>query len=187
MEEETERKELLKSIYEQHWLHVRHIENERLWLTNIFVIIMAGSLSLIVIYEASLPRLFAVIPGLICVLSIIGYYFCVIWRAPFLEHTTLAIKMLKEVPELSKYAPYAKGDIYKIVKMGKITAHELFLYFYAAIASVALFLSIYIGATKWIPGVPPAVLLFVFLVLLWRKWMKKKEDRWRGQMDATFY
>jgi hypothetical protein len=190
LEKETERRELTKSVYEQHWLHARHVENERLWFTNIFVIIMGGMLSAIVLWEASLPRIFAIIPGLICVLSLIGYYFCISWRAGFLEHTTLAIKMLKGAPELYNYAPYVKKndeDIYKIIKVGRISAHELFLYFYAVVASAALFLSVYIGTTNWIPAVPPAVLLVVCLVLLWWKWMKKREDKYRNKMDATFY
>lgn len=43
--EEKARHELLKSIYEQHWLHARHLENERLWFTNIYVLITGGLLA----------------------------------------------------------------------------------------------------------------------------------------------
>ena len=50
--------ELVKTIYEQHWLHARHVENERLWLTNIFAILFAGSLAVVkdkLIDPSSLP------------------------------------------------------------------------------------------------------------------------------------
>ena len=34
-------------IYEQHWVHARHVENERLWFTNIFVVIMGALLAIL--------------------------------------------------------------------------------------------------------------------------------------------
>lgn len=37
----------LKSVFEQNWLHARHTENERLWITAIFGAIVAGSLTFI--------------------------------------------------------------------------------------------------------------------------------------------
>lgn len=39
--------EFLISILEQNWLHLRHVENQRMWFTNIYVIIVAGSLTFI--------------------------------------------------------------------------------------------------------------------------------------------
>tara|TARA_B100000809_G_scaffold169987_1_gene167350 strand:- start:156 stop:638 length:483 start_codon:yes stop_codon:yes gene_type:complete len=33
----------LQMVYEQNWLHFRHVENERLWFTNIFALIVAGT------------------------------------------------------------------------------------------------------------------------------------------------
>lgn len=41
--EETTRAELTKGIYEQHWLHARHVENQRLWFANIYRLV-AGAL-----------------------------------------------------------------------------------------------------------------------------------------------
>lgn len=43
--DDKEKRGLLKSVYEQNWLHARHVENERLWFTNIYVIAVAGLLA----------------------------------------------------------------------------------------------------------------------------------------------
>jgi len=37
----------LLTILEQNWLHARHIENERLWFTNIYAIIVAGMIGIL--------------------------------------------------------------------------------------------------------------------------------------------
>jgi len=39
--------ELVKAVYEQHWLHARHVENERLWFANIFTAILVGAISVV--------------------------------------------------------------------------------------------------------------------------------------------
>ena len=35
----------LKEIYEQYWLHARHVADERLWFTNIYILIVVGVLA----------------------------------------------------------------------------------------------------------------------------------------------
>lgn len=35
------RERSLRMVYEQNWLHFRHVENERLWFTNIFALMVA--------------------------------------------------------------------------------------------------------------------------------------------------
>lgn len=39
-----ENDENLRKIYEQYWLHARHIADERLWLTNIYILVVVGIL-----------------------------------------------------------------------------------------------------------------------------------------------
>jgi hypothetical protein len=164
--EEKARQEFLKSIYEQHWLHARHVENERLWFTNIFGIIVAGLLAFLgTIEDKETPFLFAIYAGsFIFALSMLGYFFCLTWRAPFVEHTVLARKMLETDPLLERYAPCGKG--YTRIKILGITAHELFLYFYALMSGAGLYLILYVGLAKcywWI-----SIILFFVLCLVWR-------------------
>lgn len=35
-----------RAVFEQYWLQARHVESERLWLTNVFVAIFTALLSL---------------------------------------------------------------------------------------------------------------------------------------------
>jgi len=88
-EKEVEQTELLKAVYEQHWLHARHVENERLWFTNIFAVIVAGLLAFMFTSENNgTPNLFAVYGGLLILgLSLLGYFLCLSWRAPFFMRT----------------------------------------------------------------------------------------------------
>lgn len=164
--EEKARVELLKSVYEQHWLHARHVENERLWFTNIFALIVAGLLAFLGTTEDKelLPQFAIYVGYFIFILSLLGYFVCLTWRAPFVEHTTLANKLLED-SQLKKYIPYT-SKAYRRIKIGWITAHELFLYFYALMASGGLFLLLYAGLEKpywWI-----SIILFFILCVSWR-------------------
>lgn len=38
-------RDLLKSVYEQHWLHARHVENERLLVVNVYALLFAGMIA----------------------------------------------------------------------------------------------------------------------------------------------
>lgn len=180
--EEKVREELLKSVYEQHWLHARHVENERLWFTNIFALIVAGLLAFLgTVEDEELLSLFAVYAGcFIFILSILGYFLCLTWRAPFVEHTTLANKMLKD-SLLKRYAPYAT-EAFRKIKLGWITAHELFLYFYALMAGVGLFLLLYIGLAWsywWVN-----IVLVITLGALWRGWLARRESEYCKEMGV---
>ncbi len=182
MKEKT-KDELLKSIYEQHWLHARHVENERLWFTNIFALIVAGLLSFLATVDRQLLPLFAIYAGcFIFILSMLGYFLCLSWRAPFVEHTTLANQVLKDL-ELKRYAPYT-SQVWKRIKLGWITAHELFLYFYALMASMAVFLLLYIGFAifSWWGGIIVSFTLFVILCALWRGLLARREVEYREDM-----
>lgn len=177
---EKTRRELLTSIYEQHWLHARHVENERLWFTNIFALIVAGLLAFLSTTDGkTLPQFALFVGGFIFVLSILGYLLCITWRAPFVQHTILADKILED-SLLKRYSPHPKG--YEKIKIGWITAHELFLYFYALMAGVGLFLLLYIGLAKcywWI-----SIILSIALGVLWRGWLARREDKYRKKMGV---
>ena len=166
MEEKT-RHELLKSIYEQHWLHARHVENERLWFTNIFALIVAGLLAFLATTNNGVLSESARYAGyFILILSIVGYVFCLTLRAPFVAHTEKAKKLLED-SRLLEYDPYQPEEIYRIIKIGWLSTHELFLYFYALMAGGALYLVLFVGeSTKpywWV-----SVILAFVLCVLWR-------------------
>jgi len=179
--EEKARQELLKSIYEQHWLHARHVENERLWFTNIFVLIVAGLLAFLGTTDKQLLPLFALfIGGFIFILSMLGYLLCLTWRAPFLEHTTLARKMLED-SLLEGYVPYTTKAFKKL--KGRITAHKLFLHFYALMAGGGLSLILYVGLA-WSYWWVSLIVALLISCVLWRWLFKKKEDEYHEKMGV---
>lgn len=175
--------ELLKAVYEQHWLHARHIENERLWFTNIFGVITAGLLAVLFTSGGhSVPNVFAIcVGGTILILSLAGYWLCVTWRAPFIEHTTLANKIFKNI-ELQQYVPYI-SPAYRKMKVGWVSAHELFLYLYSFMAGVSLFIVLYVGLEWchwWVSFIP-----IIILCSLWRGLLRRREVAYRKDMDVT--
>ena len=93
---EQEKGENLRALLEQHWLHARHLENERLWLTNIYMLIVGALLA----YtfgrgEAGFwPWSILVI---IFILSLIGFFMSHSLRIPFYYHSRMAdIIQIKE-------------------------------------------------------------------------------------------
>jgi len=155
-EKEVEQTELLKAVYEQHWLHARHVENERLWFTNIFAVIVAGLLAFIFTSENNgTPNLFAVYGGLL----ILGLS---PWRAPFFMRTEIAEKILRN-NQLEIYSSFPPE--YRKIKPLWISAHELFLYFYALIAAAGLCITLQVGleySTWWIGFIPSIILVFAW-------------------------
>jgi len=88
MEEKT-RHEVLKSIYEQHWLHARHVENERLWFTNIYILIV-GVLLAYTFGKSETSFWSWSILAIIFILSLAGFFMCHSLRIPFVYHTKMA-------------------------------------------------------------------------------------------------
>lgn len=189
------RHELLKSVYEQHWLHARHVENERLWFTNIFGMIVAGLLAFLSTVETTDLPLFAKLAGsFIFILSILGYFLCLTWRAPFVEHTTLARQMAEQYPELKDYVAYTRPETYRIIKVSWITAHQLFLYFYIVIAMCAVVLAISLAEACLYWHIASAVPLCAGVAIeryyqrrenKYRKEMEKKEEKRNGEKDSS--
>ena len=182
-EKEVEQTELLRAVYEQHWLHARHVENERLWFTNIFGVVVAGLLAFMFTLENNgTPNLFGVYGGLfIFVMSLLGYFLCLSWRAPFIEHTTLPVLILKD-KELNNYAPY-NTEAFRKIKPGWISSHELFLYFYGFMAAGGLCITLQTGL-KW-PYWWLGILVGVILCLLWRLLLRKREVYYRRKRGIT--
>ncbi len=195
--DERPRMELLKSVYEQHWLHARHVENERLWFTNIFGVIVAGLLAVLFTSDGDGTRgQFAVYAGyLILILSLVGYFLCLTWRAPFIEHTTLANRVL-EASGLRRYAPYV-SEAYRVIKIGWVSAHEIFLYFYGITAGLGLLLGLSgldqeTGSLVF-PNWWPSAVVFAVLSLSWRglalvwaiAWKVPRRFRLLGAIERT--
>ncbi len=97
MEEEIkERNELLQSVYEQHWLHARHVENERLWFTNIYMVAVGGLLAYRFVGGDNVFWPWPILVP-VFILSMAGFFMCHSMGIPFCFHSRAAdIIQIKE-------------------------------------------------------------------------------------------
>lgn len=196
------------TVYEQHCLHARHVENERLWFTNVIVIVVAALLAgLTAVWRISgageplIPPLIniiaLVIPVLIIVLAALGCLMMIVWRAAFIEHSTLAKEMLKNAPELRKYIPYQSDEFQKIkwtlkMKIGKttfhlFTAHSLFYLFFAALgASGSFVLANIVTKTFCWWQILVAIGVFLVFIIPWIRYEKREEEYNESWMQKKY-
>ncbi|PNX47920.1 MAG: hypothetical protein BV456_10380 [Thermoplasmata archaeon M8B2D] len=139
----------LRKIYEQYWLHARHVENERLWFTNIYAVIVAGFLAYLGVVENNNPINLILIFFLL-ILSLFGYIITQAWNIPFVIFSRLAEEIAicewKLPEEYRRFTKYSKGyDYYKFIGIGKlsirISASRAFIGFYSIMIGVFIALS----------------------------------------------
>lgn len=122
MTEDQERAKNLRTVFEQHWLHARHVENERLWFTNIYALVVGGLLASMWMKAADTscspwPWQILVV---ILLLSLLGLGMCHSLIIPFLRHRTIA-----QVIQLKEWGlPYT--DEYKLEADKKADKDKIF-------------------------------------------------------------
>lgn len=187
---DEERAKNLRTIYEQYWLHARHVENERLWFTNIYAVVWAGSLAFM--YEFGIQIQLIVF---LFTLSLLGLLMCHALRVPFIQHSRLTEIILREEWKLEKYSTfYARettqddethesGEA-KNKLLGLSTIFYL-IYSVGMIASSAILLY----EVNWYIWIKIVVGIFVIAILIsvncWFKKIENKLHRELGQMTSS--
>ncbi len=109
------------AVFEQNWLHIRQKENERIWITNIYVLIVAGALSFL---KFSNHINLYVVPFLL-ILSILNFFFIVKLNAVIKDYVSRIEKIIEKL-EMEEYAGLrVRGGIW-----GWISMDNLFIGFY---------------------------------------------------------
>ncbi len=132
-------KDPYKLLYEQYWLHARHVENERLWFTNIYAALVAGVFVILGRLDLSSHNIELVVRLsflFLFALSLIGFFLTFSWTAAFTLFSRLAQNLARTafgIPE--------KFDRFHY-QISKISAGSLFQVFYAVLAGVLLATSI---------------------------------------------
>ncbi len=156
----NDKRDLVRAIYEQHWLHARHVENQRLWFTNIFAILCGGSLAVMrgrLFDEANWP-----IIGFLMVLSLIGLFFCLRIQGVFNAHNNVAELILKRYGLEHYLAKYPKAVARKFFRLSL-----LFPTFYLLCFCFFLFVLLQIGFHNvWKSALVPVLLLVAGTVAL---------------------
>lgn len=80
--EDQEKTKNLRVLFEQHWLHCRHIETERGWFMNVYAAIMAGMLAFLA--QRDLENLWAIY--FLLALTAIGFLLTIRWQYAFEHH-----------------------------------------------------------------------------------------------------
>lgn len=158
-------KEDTRIIYEQYWLHARHVQNERLWFTNIYAIIVAGSFAIMGLTEISTAIKLAIVSFLF-ILSIIGFCLVYTLRIPFLKFALrtelIAINEFNLKDEYRRFFP-KEGEIFSKDKLFDMP--DIFEFFYSLMSSITIFLLISTMG-KVVLALVAAIIVFIILFLI---------------------
>lgn len=161
----------LRVVFEQYWLHARHVENERLWFTNIYAIVWAGSLALMSEYGFEIQ-----VAIFLFALSFLGFFMCHALRVPFIKYSRMAEIIMREEWQLMKYSffypresknknkKYGGGEVKKSISLNAI----FYLFYMLGIISSSI---IIIQETDWgfnvkiMVGV--VILIIVVVIGIW--------------------
>lgn len=128
----------MDKIYEQYWFHARHQENQRLWFTNVYAVIVAGSFAYINAIENDfkVPLLIFLI-----ILSFFGYLMTHTWNIPYVIFSRLAEEIAIcewNLPKkYQRFSEYGKGYKYsKYIGFGekisvRTSGARIFICFYS--------------------------------------------------------
>lgn len=93
-EEVKQKNERLLEALRQNWLHVRHLETERWWFTNIYAVIVAGTLALPVQRDI---KGFSHLISFLLVLSILGLLVVLKTSQEFTNHMKKIQEIIKDL------------------------------------------------------------------------------------------
>jgi len=168
--------ENLRKVYEQYWLHARHQESQRLWFTNIYVVLVAGVFAYFGIIEEHYAIKILMLIFLM-ILSLFGYLVIYSWNLPFVIYSRLAEEIsICEFSLPKKYQRFTKYgkdyEYYKYIGFGKkisiriSTGRVLFMLFYSLMIGIfgALISQTIYNVTNW-QVVLIAVILFAIFYL----------------------
>lgn len=184
--QDVERAENLRCVYEQNWLHARHVENERLWFTNIYAVVMAGSLALM--SEAGLIWPLATF---LFILSLLGFVMCHALRIAFIRHSRMADIISRREWRFRDYSIFYQrtarpGE--KTEKSGErrkeFSFKDVFYYWYMLGTSVSATLFVPADTdTHILSRLLVGGLVFAVLFLVRKYWFQKVEKKLHMEMS----
>jgi hypothetical protein len=186
MAEESNREPLV-SIYEQHRLHARHAENERLWFTNIYMILVGVLLSSTLGAEQAnafwpWPILFVIFS-----FSILGFCMCHALRIAFV-HASIMADNIAEKEWGNQHISY-QNNVLK--KFQRVNFHMMFSLIYIIMSSLSFGFLIYEFTVKQcecsqVIAILAGIILFVFLYYcIQKQCFNRNEQGLRKEMKKS--
>ena len=176
--------DFLKTIFEQNWLHARHIENERMWFTNIFALVIATTLSFLATREINDSRITIILIIFLILFAFIGCFAITklnIEYHDFKEHALFVV----EVCHLKGFMAEPLGG-----KMGKLeqiffTFTNLFLLFYTISAGLLCALLAILYSKSISCSTILALIIFIILFIILRWYQNKKMNEINAQINGS--
>lgn len=140
----ADNRDLIKARFEQHWLHARHVENERLAITAAYVTLVAAMLSYFKgggLRDESIPLLLFLL-----FLSGLCLGLCIKLHVVFDAHTKEADRLLNEndvTPMLERLARHPMNR-YRWLRVS-----GLFTSFYSGCCAVLVYLLLIAAGLRW--------------------------------------
>ena len=178
--EAKERRDHLRSVYEQNWLHARHVENERLWFTNIYLVAVGVLLAYTFGRNANCFWPWPILVP-VFIFSMLGFFMCHHMSIPFLYHSRIA-----DIIQIREWQlPY--NYFYRIngkdpSKFGSFSA--IFHWFYILMSSFSIGFLIHDLLHNWYIAVVAGLICLGALFAVHECIFKKKEDEARADLLA---
>jgi|GEM_PF-673654 len=168
----------LRKVYEQCWLHARHNENERLWFTNIYALVVGGALAFM-----SQAGLNWYIPSFLIGFSLIGLLMCHALRIPWIKYSRMAEIIMRREWQLADYSviyprdeqasTYGSGETKK-----RFSLHGAFCLFYMFMFALSvIFLVQAVGCKHIIGNSIAGAVSFAGIFLVYRKVLVRIEEK----------
>lgn len=150
----NDRRELARGVYEQHNAIVRHLENQRLWFTLVYLFLFGGALAFIP--EGRYPDADWLGIGFVAVVSLFGLLFVVDIQRSLKAHRDAADLILKRY-DLAHYLP----DYRRISRSRLFGVSRLIPVFFLFCFCLSLYLLLYVVySARWL-GIVIALAIFL--------------------------
>ncbi|MGB3906523.1 MAG: hypothetical protein WBB22_16560 [Anaerolineae bacterium] len=172
----------LKGTYEQHWLHARHVADERLWFTNIYVLTVVGLLAFLKVDQPLFLRLGLLL--FVLLLSIVGFFVCHSPTVHFITYSRTA-ELIQINEGGTSYRQFYPKDAKRLTsKIGSLNLAFYCLYVLTSSIFVSLLSSnLRVGVSY---SIAAGIVTFIVLLLVWRRYFKKHEDELPKMLEERY-
>lgn len=175
--ESSEKVDFLIKIFEQNFVHARHVETERMSFTNLFALTVAGVLSLIVNSQKEITNFIPVIMFLI-LFSIIGSFFILKLNLEFHNNKSHVIKIAKKF-DFTEYLARPIGHMKKTkefnTKLPSVSV--LFLIFYILTMAGLCGITIFIFCKDYLITIISSLIIFLLAIIPLYNYQDKLMDQ----------
>ncbi len=165
--------ENLQTVYEQYWLHARHVANERLWFTNVYVLIVASTLAFMATSQGSMINLWLLV--FLLIFSTIGFFICHSIVVHFIIYSRITELILINEWNLPYRLFFPEKEQRITAKIGLNFAFYLLYMLMSSIFASLLVQNLGIFPISISIGV--AVVMFVALFVIYRLNFRRTESR----------